>query len=230
VHDSIHAKRLARLPRAPRLAVALLVTGVLAAGCAGSSHGPTAATVSGATRSASGAGPGTASGSSPATGGDVTSSRQTAPDAGIPKALAYANCMRANGVPNFPDPTADGNFLLHPGPGGIDPSSPALSAANMKCQKLYPLAGFPAPGTATHPTAQTLARVLKVSQCMRNHGISGFPDPRTSVPSDASPAGYGEIVDENGAILAIPSSLNTPQTGPAYWQAAAACGIGGQHH
>jgi hypothetical protein len=138
--------------------------------------------------------------------------------------------MRANGVPNFPDPTPTGSILLHAGPGGIDPSSPAFNAAMPKCQKLHPLPGVPSPGEATHPSKQALARVLKVSKCMRQHGVSGFPDPRTSVPSDASPARYGEIVDENGAILAIPSSINTPQTGPAYWQAADACGIGAGNH
>jgi hypothetical protein len=138
--------------------------------------------------------------------------------------------MRANGVPNFPDPTAGGNFQLHPGAGGIDFLSPAFNAAQVKCQKLHPLPGVPAPGMATHPSKQALARVLEVSECMRQHGVSGFPDPRTSVPSDASPAEYGFIADDGGAILAIPRSDITAQTGPAYWQAATACGIGGQNH
>jgi hypothetical protein len=133
--------------------------------------------------------------------------------------------MRSSGVPNFPDPTPSGNFNLHPGPGGVDPLSPAFSAALPKCQKLHPLpGGLPSPGQATHPSKQALAQALRVSQCMRSHGVSWFPDPRTSVPSDAVPARYRLIVDESGAILAIP--YVPPQAGPAYWQAAAACGIG----
>jgi hypothetical protein len=113
--------------------------------------------------------------------------------------------MRSSGVPNFPDPTPSGNFNLHPGPGGVDPLSPAFSAALPKCQKLHPLpGGLPSPGQAMHPSAPAMARMLKLSECMRQHGVSGFPDPRTSVPSDAVPARYRLIVDESGAILAIP--------------------------
>jgi hypothetical protein len=64
---------------------------------------------------------------------------------------------------------------------------------------------------------------------MRSHGVSWFPDPRTSVPANASPAQYGVIADDNGAILAIPLSDLTAY-GPAYYQAADACGIGSGNH
>jgi hypothetical protein len=52
MHDRLHPKRLTRLPRARLLALATLMSGVLVAGCGGSSHSPTAATRSGATRPA----------------------------------------------------------------------------------------------------------------------------------------------------------------------------------
>jgi hypothetical protein len=138
--------------------------------------------------------------------------------------------MRAGGVPNFPDPTPDGNIQLHPGPGGIDPLSPAFNAAWVKCRELDPLPGMPAPGVTTHPSKEALAQALKVSQCMRSHGISWFPDPRTSVPADASPAKYAFIADSDGAILAMPRTDITAQTGPAYYHAADACGIGSGNH
>ena len=144
-------------------------------------------------------------------------------------ALEFAACMRANGVPTFPDPTASGNFQLHPGPGGTDPLSPPFNAAQVKCQQLHPLPGVPAPGQATHPSKQTLARTLKVSQCMRGRGISWFPDPRTSVPPNDGPAEYGFIADDDGAILAIPRRDITAQTGPANYQAAETYGIGSPH-
>jgi hypothetical protein len=134
--------------------------------------------------------------------------------------------MRGAGVPNFPDPTPDGQIQLHPGPGGIDPLSPTFNAALPKCQKLHPLPGVPTPGEAMHPSKQALAQAMRVSQCMRTHGISWFPDPRTSVPANASPAEYGFIADDNGAILAIPRS----GLGPAYYQAAGACGMGTGDH
>ena len=46
-------------------------------------------------------------------------------------------CLRANGVPNFPDPKAGGGFRFQAG-AGIDPSSSGFKAARVKCQKLLP--------------------------------------------------------------------------------------------
>lgn len=50
MHDRLDPKRLTCLPPARLLTVATLLTGVLVAGCGGSSHGPTASARSGATR------------------------------------------------------------------------------------------------------------------------------------------------------------------------------------
>ncbi len=51
--------------------------------------------------------------------------------------LAFARCMRAHGVPDFPDPNGRNGQL---GPGsGIDPNSPAFQAAiNGPCLSLAP--------------------------------------------------------------------------------------------
>ncbi len=46
--------------------------------------------------------------------------------------LAVAKCMRRNGVPNFPDPNAQGHLVGI----GIDKSSPAVQSAVQKCTKL----------------------------------------------------------------------------------------------
>jgi hypothetical protein len=53
--------------------------------------------------------------------------------------LAFAKCMRAHGVPDFPDPDGQAGQL---GPGsGIDPSSPQFQAAlNGPCESLAPAA------------------------------------------------------------------------------------------
>ncbi len=52
------------------------------------------------------------------------------------KALEFAACMRAHGVPNFPDPTfapgSGANAARHP-PAGVDPSSPAFQRAATAC-------------------------------------------------------------------------------------------------
>ena len=212
--DNTHADGLIRSPRARLLAAAALVSGLLAAGCGGSSHGPTTTTSSGSTASAS----------STATARAVTTtvSRVGAPTT----ALAFSECMRSNGVPNFPDPKP-GGALEFPVSGG-NAGSPAFRSAQAKCRKLLPDGGPPGPGSTTHPSAQTMTKLVKIAACMRAHGISQFPDPRTSVPSD--PAGYQEITDFDGAILLFPSTINLQS--PAYRQDLAACGAPplGLHH
>jgi hypothetical protein len=127
--------------------------------------------------------------------------------------------MRANGVPNFPDPSAAGGFQLG---GGIDPSSPAFKAAEAKCQKTLP-AG---PGSGPAPSAQALAHWVKVAECMRRHGISGFPDPVTSVPSDLS--AIAMVSDRDGVIFVFPRTLDMQS--PMFTTAAAACGFQLHNH
>jgi hypothetical protein len=129
--------------------------------------------------------------------------------------LAFSKCMRSHGVPSFPDPTSGGGIHIS---SGINPFSPSFKAAQASCRKLLPGGG---PG-AGHPSAQAKAQTLTISECMRQHGISGFPDPTLSLPS--SPAGYSAIIDRGGVILAIPKTID-PRS-PTFEQAAAACGFG----
>jgi hypothetical protein len=209
MQDMILPKRLTRLPQARLLAAATLMSGILVAGCGGGSPSPTAATVVGAT----------ASGSTTAAGRGATGSRSTAQGAGGSGPLAFAKCMRANGVPNFPDPNP-GSGAIFPIPAETSPAAPAFKAAQAKCHKLIPGGALPAPGSTTHPSALTLAKLLKIAQCMRHHGVPQFPDPGTSFPS--TPGGFREITDFDGAILVFPSTINLQA--PAYKQALAACG------
>jgi hypothetical protein len=129
--------------------------------------------------------------------------------------------MRSNSVPSFPDPSG-GGFQLGP---GIDRSSPAFKAAQAKCLKLLPGGG---PGSGPPPSAQALASMLTVAQCMRRHGVSNFPDPRTSVPPDPFGGGTGVISDINGVILVFPGTID--EQSQAFTQAAAACGFPLHNH
>ena len=55
--------------------------------------------------------------------------------------LKFAQCMRAHGVPNFPDPTNGSHglvFVLSASRLGIDPHSPQLLAKAHQCQHLLP--------------------------------------------------------------------------------------------
>lgn len=48
-------------------------------------------------------------------------------------ALKYSACMRAHGLPRFPDPGADGGLQIQAGP-DLDPNSPQYIAADKACQ------------------------------------------------------------------------------------------------
>lgn len=200
--DSIDPKRRTRSRRARLLALVAFVSGVLVAGCGGSPSNRSAANGGGA---------------APLTASAMRAS-STAPSAGSSGPLAFARCMRANGVPNFPDPSPGRGLEFKTD--GVDPAAPAFKAAQAKCQKLLG-GGFPGLGSTTHPSAQTLAKLVKIAQCMRHHGVPQFPDPGTSIPSNPAAAGIREVTDFDQAILLFPSTLN--MQAPAYTKALTAC-------
>ncbi|MFZ2114110.1 MAG: hypothetical protein WAU77_10325 [Solirubrobacteraceae bacterium] len=191
-------------------AVVLVSVALLIAGCGGGSAKP------GVARLSSGSSKATTSNAT--TGGGVDS-----PEAA---ALAFAGCMRANGVPHFPDPKAGGGFLFPTG-AGADPSSPAFEAAQTKCKKFLP----PGPGSGPPPSAKTLAHYLTVAQCMRQHGVPEFPDPRTTAPSNPRATlggGGGVISDIEGVVFLFGAKID--QQSPAFTRAAAACAFPLHNH
>ena len=140
-----------------------------------------------------------------------SSSKSTA-GAGVSPRNQYADCMRAHGVPNFPDPSAGGGGVQIGS--GINPASPAFEAAQKACQDLLPGGG--GPGAASE--SQKL-RMLALARCMRAHGVSGFPDPVSEPP--ASPAGYSLVFGRPGVFIAVPDTINSRS--PRFQQAAGAC-------
>ena len=54
-------------------------------------------------------------------------------------ALKFAGCMRAHGIPNFPDPTGGGFEFLPPA--GFNPQSPRVQAAQQACRHYMNAAG-----------------------------------------------------------------------------------------
>jgi signal transduction histidine kinase len=82
--------------------------------------------------------------------------------------------------------------------------------------------GYPAPGSRTHPSAETMAYWQGVSRCMRRHGISRFPDPQTTVPR-GNLFDISELSDRDGAILVFPATFNMQSS--AFTGAADACGF-----
>jgi hypothetical protein len=57
--------------------------------------------------------------------------------------LTLAQCMRAHGVPNFPDPGSNGTVQIGP---GLDPNSPAFQNAFKLCKAKAGITGAPVQG------------------------------------------------------------------------------------
>ena len=70
----------------------------------------------------------------------------------------------------------------------LENSTSAVGRIARPAGRREPSSAFPAPGSTTHPSAQTMAHWRDVAQCMREHGVSGFPDPTTSVPLQRPPS------------------------------------------
>jgi hypothetical protein len=95
---------------------------------------------------------------------------------GSDRAVQFSECMRENGVPEFPDPE-NGRLTLRAGPGtGLDPNSPEFQAAREACQHLAPQGGQAGGGN----NEQLQRQVLEYAQCMRENGVPEFPDPQVS--------------------------------------------------
>ena len=148
----------------------------LAVACSGGSASPGVASVD-ATPTATG--DGAATGSTGTDGGTDSDSIEDS-------VIAYSQCMRENGVTNFPDPDGDGNLTLNGDELGIPPDSPQFEAAEETCKQLLPNGGQP---QAQPPEVRE--ELLKFSQCMRDNGITNFPDPS----ADGGIALDGDAVD-----------------------------------
>jgi hypothetical protein len=110
------------------------------------------------------------------------------------QAVKFAECMRSNGVSDFPDPGASGEFTIDGIANGssLDTSTPAFTQAISACKDLEP-AGFM--GSTRSP--QQVQAALKFAQCIRANGVPDFPDPTNGqplvdtnrIPSAAEPGG-----------------------------------------
>lgn len=88
------------------------------------------------------------------------------------RAVKYSECMRANGVADFPNPDAQGHISY----GGISVPKATWQNAVGACANLQPR-GWSADAQRT-PAQQAAA--LEFAQCVRDHGVPDFPDPATA--------------------------------------------------
>ncbi len=100
-------------------------------------------------------------------------------NSGQGQALKFSQCMRDNGVSEFPDPDASGEPTIDGVVNGssINPDSPAWKQAIAACRDLQP-PGF----TGAKPTPDEQEVRLHFAQCIRDNGVTDFPDPATDAP------------------------------------------------
>lgn len=145
---------------------------VLVTGCGGNS--PTGGVASlGSHASKTSTTSSTAGGSSGGSGSSASPESQ---------AVAYSACMRAHGVPNFPDPkiSTHGNGVSVAI--GVTPTitdNPHFKSAQQACGKLLP-GGGPGEGSNHQIAPQEESQYLKAAACIRTHGVPNFPDPTFS--------------------------------------------------
>jgi hypothetical protein len=110
------------------------------------------------------------------------------------KAVKFAECMRTNGVGDFPDPDASGALTIDAVANGssVDTSSAAFEHAVSTCKDLEP-SGF----TGHERSLREQKAALEFAQCIRDNGVKDFPDPGKTdplvdtnrIPSAATPGG-----------------------------------------
>ena len=81
-------------------------------------------------------------------------------------------CARANGMPNLPDPQIDSNGRANFPNGTPDPPASVRRA----CQSIYDRLPPSARDDDDRPPADMQA-LLRYARCMREHGVTDFPDP-----------------------------------------------------
>jgi hypothetical protein len=136
------------------------------------------------------------------------------------RVVAYADCMRAHGVPDYPDPGSSVS--------GLNMDSPSFRAAEAKCYKLRPFGLI-----STHATEQQVRQAIETTNCIRDHGVPGFPDPTVTSAPPTHPSGppstWGassySYEYSNGILFTVPVSI---MNSPAFQAAAKACNVAQQ--
>jgi hypothetical protein len=176
------------MSRRPWPLAALATVALIGAGCSNSAENGNTAT-------------GSASSSGTASSAAATSSgnkKLTARD----KAVKFAECIRAHGVRDFPDPNAKNDFDY-----GVSVTPAVWKQATTACKDLQP------PGTlSAKRTPKQQSASLRFAQCIRDNGVKDFPDPVNGepvintykIPSSNRPGGMAIL---NAAVQKCRSGL-----------------------
>jgi hypothetical protein len=145
---------------------ALATVALIGAGCSnGSAENGNTGTGTASSASSSGT---TSSASSTGTTSSGAKKKLTARD----KAVKFAECIRAHGVTDFPDPNEKNQFDY-----GVSVTPAVWNKATTACKDLQP------PGTlSSRRTPKQQSASLRFAQCIRDNGVKDFPDPVNGEP------------------------------------------------
>jgi hypothetical protein len=138
---------------------ALATVALIGAGCGSNAPSENGTASSPGTASSSG------TASSAGTGGNKKATDRD-------KGVKFAECIRAHGVSDFPDPNAKGDFQY-----GVSVTPAVWKKATTACKALQP------PGTlSAKRTPKQQSASLRFAQCIRENGVKDFPDPVNGEP------------------------------------------------
>ncbi len=141
----------------PAVAIGLALT---VAACANGSKSPTVASL----------------GMGPATTASQVGASSSGGGTPLAQGVAYAQCMRSHGVPNWPDPVATPSGGYGFRTTGVDPQSAAFQGAVQACKSLSPQ--WWSGGQQLSPAEQQAW--LTWAKCIRANGVPSFADPTFS--------------------------------------------------
>ena len=126
--------------------------------------------------------------------------------------LKFAACMRAHGVPDYPDPRGGKTNV---DTSSLSESTQVVNAALTKCRQFSPGSNL-GPRLSTAQLARVRAGALALAKCMRGHGLV-YPDPEVT----PGPNGHGLAVGWSRTELRQhPMAYKSP----AFKAANASCG------
>jgi hypothetical protein len=141
------------------------------------------------------------------------------------ESLRFARCVRAHGVPHFPDPPDDGSygvksFAEQPGGktisvAGVSVGAPAFRSAMTRCSGYLPLQAAP----TTSQLSKIRALTVRWAKCIRAHGLPHFGDP--TITADGHRIMHGQFAIGSPAYYAARNACD-----PKLNRSMAATGLG----
>ena len=131
--------------------------------------------------------------------------------------LRVSHCIRAHGVPNYPDPPSSGG--MHSVGNGntvtvngvkLDASPQTLQNAQQACAKYAPVG----PAVSSSQLASINQGAVRAGVCMRANGVPDFPDPSITT----GPGGHGLRIS-----IGSGAGANLNPYSPAFKAAQAKC-------